>query len=341
LSIFPVGSRALIALGTSLWGYAQPKSAYVVDARVGDGLPSSGSSHLQAVGGLWPEVAVVSGEKELAEYAGPRSVLFLQHQGVFTASKAAFDDVPRLAATSKGVAYLFVPDSSHFIAGLDTSVCGKATPVDLPVLAIRGDQKVATPRAAPSFFAQALDNDASGNAFVVGADMCHPGAFVASLDASPLQLELVPGSDGCTERTNVEGMPFTHAHLFPASGGGLHVLLVNRAASSYYPDEAKHRTGACAAPPRVLERLASKAWSGARVLPEKVSTIDPAGTAWAITDRHTVERIPLNGATSEVALDSSCTGADILSVVVPFPDQPWITVSDADHTRLCVARLDR
>ena len=78
------------------------------DAHVGDGLPTTGKSQLQAVGGLWPEIAAVSGEKELAEYAGPRSVLFLQTHGALSASKAVFDDVPRLAATSKGIAYLFV-----------------------------------------------------------------------------------------------------------------------------------------------------------------------------------------------------------------------------------------
>jgi hypothetical protein len=49
-SVFPVGSRALIALGTTFWGYAQPRRMYVADAHVGDGRPTSGASHLQAVG---------------------------------------------------------------------------------------------------------------------------------------------------------------------------------------------------------------------------------------------------------------------------------------------------
>ena len=346
LSLFHVGSRALIALGTTFWGYAQPQAAYVVDARVGEGLPTAGASHVQAVGGIWPEIAVVSGQKELAEYAGPSSVLFFEREGALVASKAAFTDVPRMAATSHGVAYLFIPDGTYFIGGLDLGRCGKTSPADLPILAIRGDQKVARPRATRSFFAQALETDASGNGFVVGGDMCRPGAFVAPLDASLLQLELVPESAACTERTNVEGMPFTHAYLFPSSAGGLYVLLVNQAASSYYPDDAKRRTGACAAPPRVLERSATGTWSAARVLPENASTIDPAGTAWAITDHRTVMRIPQVGAPSEIALGASCEHAtaakltDILTLVVPFPDQPWIGVTyEGNHAGLCVAYL--
>ncbi len=346
LGIFPVGSRALIALGTTFAGYAQPHAAYVADAHVGDGLPTSGASHLQAVGGVWPDIAVVSGQKELAEYAGPSSVLFLERQGALVASKAAFVDVPRMAATSKGVAYLFIPEGTYFIGGLDLARCGKTTPADLPVLAIRGDQKVASPRAVPSFFAQALETDASGNGFVVGGDMCRAGAFVASLDSAPLRLELVPGSDACSERTNIEGMPFTHAHLFPSSSGGLYVLLVNQAASQYQPDDAKRRTLACAAPPRVLERSQAGAWSAARILPENASYIDPAGTAWAITDHQTVMRIPQAGASTELALDASCaqpTGTKltgIVTVVVPFPDQPWISVTyEDDRTGLCVAYL--
>jgi hypothetical protein len=209
-----------------------------------------------------------------------------------------------MAATSRGVAYLFVPEGTYFIGGLDPGRCGKTTPAELPLLAIRGDQKVASPHAVPSFFAQALANDASGSGFVVGGDMCRAGAFVASLDASPLHLELVPGSDACAERTNAEGMPFTHAYLFPSSSGGLYVLVVNRAASPYQPDDGKRRTGACATPPRMLERSATGTWSAARVLPQNVSYIDPAGTAWAITDHRTVLRIPQAGASTEIAPDA-------------------------------------
>ncbi len=320
-------------------GYARPKQTYVQDAHVGDRLPTTGKSQLQAVGGVWPEIAAVLGEKELAEYAGPRSVLFLQTHGALSASKAVFDDVPRLAATSKGIAYLFVPSTSYFIAGLDVSLCGQSAPSDLPVLAIRGDQKLASPRGAASFHPQALVDDASGNGFLVGADMCRPGAFIAALDASPVHVELVPGSDACNERTSVEGMPFTHARLFPRSIGGLYALLVNTAASTYYPDDAKRRTGPCAAPPRVIERLASGAWSAARVLPERVSYIDPAGTAWALTDHRTVLRVSSAGDTQAISPDATCVG-DIADLVVPFPDQPWITVESAGQTALCVANLD-
>ncbi len=343
--IFRVGSRAVVARGTRLVGWAQSHAAYVADAHVGDALPTSGASHVQAVGGIWPDIAVVSGQKDLAEYAGPNSVLFLERQGALAASKAAFIDVPRMAALSKGVAYLFVPEGTHFIGGLDTGRCGKTTPTELAILAIAGDRKITTPRAVPSFFEQALETDAAGRAFVVGGDMCRAGAFIASLDVSPLQLELVPGSDACTERTNTEGMPFTHAHLFPSASGGLYVLLANQAASPHQPDDAKRRTGACATPPRVLERSATGTWSAARVLPENASAIDPAGTAWAITNHHTVMRFPAAGAPTELALDASCAQAgtkltEIVSVIVPFADQPWITVTyEGDHTGLCVAYL--
>jgi hypothetical protein len=184
------------------------------------------------------------------------------------------------------------------------------------------------------------------NEAVVGADMCRAGAFVASLDSSPLHLELVPGSDGCTERANAEGMPFTHALLFPSSSGGFYVLLVNQPASRNYEDEAKRRTGPCATPPLVLERSATGTWSTGGVLPEGVSYIDPAGTAWAITDHRTVMRILPSGAATEISLDVSCerptgiTFREMLSVVVPFPDQPWIRVSYEDNRMgLCVAYL--
>jgi hypothetical protein len=356
VGFFPVGGRALIALGTSFWGYASPKHAPVHDEHVGDGLPTprSAATHLQAVGGLWPDIAVVTGEKELAEYAGARSVLFLERQGVFTASKAAFDDVPRLAATSKGVTYLFVPDGMYFIGGLDVARCAQQAPADLPVLAIRGDQKLARPLAAASFHPQALATDASGGAFVVGADHCHPGAFIASLDASPLKPELVPGSDACTERTNVEGMPFTHAYLFPAASGGFYVLLANVAASTYYPDEAKARTGACAAPPRVVQRLANGVWSAARAVPDSPLNVDPSGTVWTLTDHHTVLRVSETGDRREIALDPSClhppsdptlaiddAAGGIVGLFVPFPDQPWIKVAyKGDRTGLCAANAN-
>ncbi len=340
LGFHPVGSEALITLGTTGWGYARAGHASVQDAHVLDGLPTAGKVQLQALGGRWPDIAAVTGEKELAEYAGPRSVLYAKRGATMVASKVAFDDVPSQAATSKGVTYLFVPGSSYSIGGLDTSLCGQLAPVDIPVLAIRGDQTLAAPRAVPSFHAQALADDASGNGFVVGADHCRPGAFVASLDASPLHLELVPDSDACKERTNVEGMPFTHAQLLPNAKGGLYAFLTNETASTYYPDEAKRRTGPCARPPRVVERLANGTWSTPRVLPENASTIDPAGTVWAITDHRTVARISEAGATREITLDTTCAG-DIINLMVPFPDQPWVMVSSpGDHIGLCVANLD-
>ncbi len=338
LDFHPAGSRALITLGRASWGYATAGHAWTRDEHLLDGLPTTGKARIQALGGSWPDIAAVTGEKELAEYAGPRSVLFTRHGATMTASSAAFEDVPRAVVISKGVAYSFVPSSMHFIGGRDSSLCGQSAPVDVPALAIRGDKILAPPKAVPSFHAQSIEDDASGNGFIAGADHCRPGVFIASLDVSPLHLELVPDSDACKERGDTEGMPFTHARFFPSAKGGLFALLVNAPASTYNPDEATRRTGACARPPRVVERLANGTWGSARVLPENARYVDPAGTAWGITDHRTVVRIAEAGS-SEIALDATCAG-DITGLVVPFADQPWIFVTAGDHVGLCVANVD-
>jgi hypothetical protein len=335
--IFPAGDRAPIAEGAGFWGYARAGAEPVHDPAFLRGLPTAGPNHVEHLGGRWPDLSLSHGSKEYSHYAGPDPQIFVSRGGPLVASSIVPPEVPRGVVFAKGAAYAFVPDPQHFIAG--RGCIPHDPPAPQPLLVLRGDGGSSAPRARGSFFLQAIAVDSAGAGWAVGADACVPGAFLAPLGGATLDLERVPGSEACTDRLLGEGAPFTHAYAFPAASG-LHVLLVDVA---WLGDSDTRAGPSCRAAPRILARSLRGEWSAPRSLPANVGDVawvDQAGTAWAITPRKTVMRIPVEGATEELTGDPPCDAATA-PLVVPFPDQPWMTFrTPSGGGGLCVARLD-
>lgn len=351
LTLHVVGDRTLVARGTGIWGYATKDRKLGEDKSLGAGLPTTGPNHVERIGGVWPDVALVHGSKEFSHYAGPDPVVFVARGGTFVVEPATLDEVPRGIAHRERDTFLFLPSPSHYMDGapnvLENPSCkAKNARADSLVYASRAGKKAPVPKVPASFFQQRLAQDGDGTPWVVGADVCAPGAYVGMLGPAFVAPEKVPGSDACTTIDEVEGTVLTRAALFPAPSG-IFVVLTNHPS----PIGDKPTSGPCTDPPRLLHRDRSGAWSKPRALPAvDVSHpyVDPAGTYWGITERGTVLRAGATGEARELSLGLACTSPlgengrngkplsaklpdAIVELVVPFPDRPMVVLAYDDE----------
>lgn len=378
ISLFSLGDRILVENDEGSWGYGSRKGKPTRDPSLTKGLPK-GPPHRPAfrvlnAAGRWPQIALTFGA-DVSRAAAPNTRVYARRDGTF-ATLFSPSVVPSAMVVGQGVVYALTPEPFYFIngphggdnQGQPLYACSGVSSLPVTARALTGASKV-VPQVPKSFFLEDLSADGAGNAWMVGGDSCKLGNFIASLGQSTVKLELVPGSDACQSRTPFNSLSFTRTRLFSASRGGLHALVSNVDFHSREEETAKLRVGACAAPSYVIARDANGTWSAPRVLPSgvgEITTIDEAGTAWAITSRSTVVRIPENGPPSELKLAESClhpprpaskdgpldartqmeiqpnnSDSAILRLVVPFSDQPWIVVHYDSGVGVCYAPLDR
>lgn len=354
LFVHAAGDRAIVSMGTGLWGSATKGKKPTADASLGAGLPTSGENHVQSLGGHWPDVAVVHGAKQFIHYGGAEPQLFANRGGRFVLDPNKLEEVPRGVQRTGEDTFVFVPTPSHYQDGaqavLERPSCKAKAKRDALVTVSRGASKRPVPKVPATFFMQAIADDGEGRPWAVGADVCAPGAYVGMLADASVNVERIPGSDGCKIIDEAEGVVLTHAHLFPAATG-LYALLVNEPPSL---GENVPSTGPCVEPPTLLRREKAGTWSPARALPPvSHAYVDSAGTYWGFTAKGTVLRVPEAGASKELVIGPTClsplgendrTGRPLVvdesepfaSLVVPFPDQPMIVVRYQDGARgLC------
>ncbi|MBN2196674.1 MAG: hypothetical protein JW751_27930 [Polyangiaceae bacterium] len=78
-------------------------------------------------------------------------------------------------------------------------------------------------RSLADFFLREVIADEKGHAFAWGWSACRPGIFLGRLGEDQVSLEVVTGTDACTERSKSSGLPAMAARAFPATAVSPHL----------------------------------------------------------------------------------------------------------------------
>jgi hypothetical protein len=311
VDIFPVGDRALVTAGATVIGYVERGGPIVKDATLSKGLPKMPGDKISLLLGDWPQgLAAVVGSFTGSGNPGNHHA-YVRRDGNWSridSSKNAGWDVPSSVAWDADTLWVHVPESFHLING--TLLKGQYPCTGSHRLRIErvGLGKVSNelPSVGADFFPLDVIASGKGKAFVWGWSACRPGLFVGALGKGHVEIERVPGTDTCTERTKANALPAMSARAFPAMDGGLYLLVHPWKATS------KSSKSSCAVP-TVYHRLPNGTWSSRGLVQASAALsteatapyVDPYGVLWAAA-KSTVLAWTDNGEATEYPLGPSC-----------------------------------
>jgi len=315
VDIFPVGERALVTVGATVIGYVERGGPIVRDATLSKGLPNVPGNKISFLVGDWPDglVALVGSFTGSGNPGNHHAYVRRNDNWTRIDSIAnAGWDVPTSVAWDKDSLWVHVPENFQVING--TLVKGQYPCTGSHRLRLEnvrfGKGANVLPEVDADFFPLDVIADAKGQAYIWGWSACRPGLFVGALGREHVKLELVPGSNACTERAKFNDLPSMTVRAFPAIDQGIYWLV--------YPSNA---TAAGAVPscegPTIYHRAGNGTWS-ARVLPRATAAwsttaaepyVDPEGVLWAATANATVIRWTDKDVPTEYPLGPSCAHA--------------------------------
>ena len=316
VGIFPTGERALLTLGGTITGYVERGNPPVNDAALSNGLTRHRGQAITFLFGSSPSWLVALAGSDAGSGNPGNYHAYLRRGSVWSKidSRNPGWSSPASTAWDANSFWLFLPDPFYLINGTlleGQYPCTGTRRLRLAHIGLDGSPKE-LPKVDADFFLRGLIADERGHAFVWGWSACRAGLFVGLLECSKVSLELVPGTEYCTERSENNGLPAMQAQVFAADDGGLQVLRVPSTADS------KKTIGACDTL-TLHHRSPSGSWSSRPLNPARgawstgkaSSYVAPNGVVWAATERPSVLAWAPDGSVTEYPLSTSCAATQV------------------------------